>query len=301
MKRSIDRRQCLATAASAVGLGFIPTCSLLAIEPLRRTAPARFQFSLAAYSYRKLLQSDPPQLTLFDFIDDCVAFGLQGTELTSYYFQVPTTDDYLRRLKKHCFLQGIDISGTAIRCDFGVAPGARRDQEIADVKKWIDRAEVLGAPVIRIFGGHQPPNQSAKRTHELIVDGIRECCEYAGQHGVHLALENHGGPTSTAEGLLSIVRDVHSDWFGVNLDTGNFHSEDVYAEIAAAAPYAINVQIKVVVSGRDNTKRPADFVRIAKILRDVGYRGYIVLEYEEGGDPRSQSKAYLDKLRAAFA
>ena len=300
MKRKFDRREYLATAATAVGLSLTSAKPMSAIEPLPRTAPARFQFSLAAYSYRNLLQSKPPKLTLFDFIDDCVAFGLQGTELTSYYFEDPVSDEYLRRLKQHCFRQGIDISGTAIRCDFGVAPGTKRDQEITDVKKWIDRAEILGAPVIRIFAGHRPALQSAKRNHELIVDGINESCKYAAERGVHLALENHGGPTSTAEGLLAIVRDVDSAWFGVNLDTGNFHSENIYAEIAAAAPYAINVQVKVVVSGPDNNKRPADFVRIAKILRDVNYRGYVVLEYEEDGDPRAESAAYLDKIRSAF-
>jgi sugar phosphate isomerase/epimerase len=154
--------------------------------------------------------------------------------------------------------------------------------------------------VIRIFAGHQPEGQSAARTHALIVDGINACCEHAGQHGVHLALENHGGPTLTAAGLLAIVKDVDSPWFGVNLDTGNFRGEDVYAEIAAAAPYAINVQVKVVVSGSEGRKEPTDYNRIANILRDVNYRGYVVLEYEEDGDPREQSKRHLEQLRAAF-
>ena len=262
---------------------------------------AKYSFSLAAYSYRSLLQGKPPQLTLFDFIDDCADFGLEGTELTSYYFEDPVSDQYLRRLKRHAFRQGVDISGTAIRCDFGVPHGEQRQQEIAQVKQWIVRAEILGAPVIRIFAGHQPPGQSAAETHRLIVAGISECCEFAGQHGVHLALENHGGPTSTAKGLLAIAEDVDSDWFGVNLDTGNFHSDDVYAELAAVAPHAINVQVKVVVSGPDKVKHPTDFARLAAILNAVNYRGYIVLEYEEAGDPRTESQAHLEKLRAAFA
>ena len=56
-----------------------------AIEPFVRQSP-KFKFSLAAYSYRDLLAGDPPQLTLFDFVTDCARFGLEGTELTSYYF-----------------------------------------------------------------------------------------------------------------------------------------------------------------------------------------------------------------------
>ena len=198
----ISRRQWLAATAAAAGVA--TACGsprgTSAIEPLQRSSPAKFLFSLAAYSYRKLLQGNLPKLTMFDFVDDCAQFGLQGTELTSYYFPEPVTDEYLRRLKHHCFRQGIDVSGTAIRCDFGKAPGDERDAEIAAVKRWIDRAEILGAPVIRIFAGHKPQGATAAQTHDLIVDGISQCCHYAGEHGVHLALENHGGPTSTAAG-----------------------------------------------------------------------------------------------------
>ena len=35
-------------------------------------------------------------------------------------------------------------------------------------------------------------------------------------------------------------------------------------------------------------KEPADFKRLAKIMRDANYRGYIVLEYEEAGNVREE-------------
>ena len=101
-------------------------------------------------------------------------------------------------------------------------------------------------------------------------------------------------------GYWRLFATYNSDWFGVNLDTGNFHSDDVYAEIEAAAPYAINVQVKVVTSGPDGKKQPMDFDRLAKILDDAVYRGYVVLEYEEDKDPRAESEAYLKQLRKAF-
>ncbi len=161
---------------------------------------------------------------------------------------------------------------------------------------------LLGAPVIRIFAGNQQTGLSPQRTHALMTEGIEECCEYAGRHGVFLALENHGGPTSTADGMLAFVRDVQSPWFGVNLDTGNFYSDDPYDEMARIAPYALNVQVKVVTSDEERrNKKPTDLVRLARILRDAGYRGYVVLEYEEGGDPRIECRRYIGTIREAFA
>jgi sugar phosphate isomerase/epimerase len=134
-----------------------------------------------------------------------------------------------------------------------------------------------------------------------MVSGLEECCDYAGQHGVFLALENHGGPTATAEGLLAFVKDVKSPWFAVNLDSGNFNTEDIYGDLAKIAPYAVNAQVKVAVRGADKQKRPSDFALLAKILRDAGYRGYVVLEFEEPGDPRVECPKFIDQIRAAFA
>jgi sugar phosphate isomerase/epimerase len=272
-----------------------------AIEPIPRTGEPKFKFSLAAYSYRDLFNAKEDRLTLHDFVRDCAKFGLEGTELTSYYFPTPIDGDYLRGLRRLCFQLGLDVSGTAVGNDFGFPPGERRTAEIEKVKRWVEHAQTLGAPVIRIFAGHAKEGVTPAQSHSLMVSAIEECCDYAGRHGVHLALENHGGPTATAEGLMAFVRDVQSPWFGVNLDTGNFHSDDIYGEIAKVAPYSINVQVKVVVSGPDKVKKETDYPRLAKILRDSHYRGYIVLEYEEKGDPRVECPKHLDKLREAFA
>ncbi|HTN75837.1 MAG TPA: sugar phosphate isomerase/epimerase family protein [Pirellulaceae bacterium] len=294
---SLNRRDFLFSTSAAALAGSVAH----GIEPIARNGKAKFKFSLAAYSYRALFAAKEDKLTLSDFISDCAKFGLEGTELTSYYFPTPTTPDYLRSLRKQCFQLGLDVSGTAVGNDFGFPPGEKRMEQIALVKRWIDQAEILGAPVIRIFAGHAKKDVTPAQSHSLMVSGIEECCDYAGKHGVHLALENHGGPTATADGLLAFVRDVQSPWFGVNLDSGNFHSEDVYAEMAKVAPYALNVQIKVVVSGPDGKKKESDYKRIAQILRDAHYRGYVVLEYEEAGNPREECPKFLDQLRTAFA
>ncbi len=304
MTQQIDRRgfmvNCAAATAAASGLCKLSS-SASAIEPIQRNGTPKFKFSLAAYSYRDLLTGNPPQLTLIDFIDDCAKIGLEGTELTSYYFPEPTTYDYVRMLKQHCFKLGLDVSGTAIRCDFGYPAGEERQQQVDWVKQWIDFSEALGAPVIRIFAGYQKEGVPPEQSHSLMVAGMEECCDYAGQHGVHLALENHGGPTLTVDGMLAFVRDVKSPWFGVNLDTGNFPSKDPYGDLAKIAPYALNVQVKVAVSDPEENKEPSDFPRLAQILRDADYRGYIVLEYEESGDPRVECPKYILKIREAFA
>jgi sugar phosphate isomerase/epimerase len=281
----------------AGGLGWESAAT--AIEPVNKPGSHQFKYSLAAYSYRNLLTGKDHPLTLEDFIGDCAKAHLDGTELTSYYFPKPLPDDYLRQIKELCFRSGLAVSGTAIGNDFCHPPGEARDEQIRLAKQWIRNAEVLGAPVIRIFSGkpHGTDDATAKR---MAIEAIEECCQYAGEHGVYLCLENHGGLTAQVDGMLELVRAVRSPWFGVNLDSGNFNSSDPYGDLAKIAPYARNVQIKVVTSGPDRRKEPTDFNRLAKMLADVGYRGYIVLEYEEAEDPRVACPRYLEVIRKAF-
>ncbi len=303
---TVSRREWLKNAglgvasAAAVAWG-VTTPSAHAIEPIPRNGQSKFKFSLAAYSYRDMLNGKEAKLTMADFVDDCAKFQLEGTELTSYYFPASVTPEYLRQIAQCAFRLGLDISGTAVGNDFGHPIGEKRTSEIASVKQWIERAAILGAPVIRVFAGHAKPGQTKAESHALMVSGLEECCEHAGKHGVYLALENHGGPTATAAGLLEFVRDVSSPHFGVNLDSGNFHSDDVYAEMAQVAPYALNVQVKMTTSGPDGKKKPSDLPRLAKLLKEAHYRGYIVLEFEEAGDPREECPKYLAQMREAFA
>lgn len=284
----------LGAGAAVVGAGLSPSQG---IEPVRRAAGPKFKFSLAAYSYRDLFVGEKP-LTLDDFVVDCAKMGLEGTELTSYYFPKEFDNGFLLGLKKRCFELGLDVSGTAVGNDFCEPDPAKRQQEIAHVKQWVDHAETLGAPVIRIFSGAARGDE--KEARKLAIEAIEESCEYAGKHGVMLALENHGGLTATAEGLLSLVKGVNSPWFGVNLDTGNFNTADVYGDLARLAPYAVNVQVKVMVRPNNGAKQPTDFSKLAGMFKDSAYRGYIVLEYEEPEDPRKACPRYMDEMRAAF-
>jgi sugar phosphate isomerase/epimerase len=300
-RRNFLRRCASASAGAGLFSALLPGSVADAIEPIARDGKSCFKFSLAAYSYRDLLNAKSPEqkLTLDNFIADCAKLQLDGTELTSYYFPEKVTPQYLRHLKQLCFRLGLDVSGTAVGNDFCHPKGETRDAEIRGVKQWIDYAEILGAPVIRIFSGH-PHGTSTEEAHRLAVEGIEECCQYAGDHGVFLALENHGGLTTTAEGILALVRDVKSPWFGVNLDTGNFNGSDPYAELAQLAPYAINVQVKVSITPAGGKRQHADFSRLARIMTDVGYRGYIVLEFEENENPREACPRYVDEMRRAF-
>jgi sugar phosphate isomerase/epimerase len=257
------------------------------------------RLSCAAYSYRTYLSGDNPTMTLDDFIEKCADMGLDGTEPTTYYFPKPVTREYCIHLKRKAFLLGMDISGTAIGNNFCRPPGPERDGQIAATKQWTEYAGALGAPCMRVFAGSAPKGVPDDEARQWVVECLEECSEAAAQHGVFLAVENHGGVVATADGMLAILSAVKSEWCGANLDTGNFHTQDPYADMAKVAPYAVNVQVKTDVRAAGGPSQEADFKRIVEILRAASYGGYLVLEYEAKEDPMTGVPKGIERLRAA--
>ena len=292
-----SRRQFLARTAAMAALPALPPTS--PIDPIGRKSKSHLKLSIAAYSYRQLLDLSNPKMDMFAFADLAAEMGCDAIEPTSYWFPKGFDTAYLRKLRQHAFMNGLDISGTAIANDFCVPPGPKLEEELAKVRVWIEHAAVLNAPVIRIFGGNAPKGASEKSVAEQVVKSIESVLPHAVAHGVTLALENHGGITETPEQLLRLVRAVKAPngGFGVNLDTGNFHGDDPYADIAQLAPYAVNVQVKTEVSRKGKPKEPAHLAKVIEILRGAHYSGYVVLEYEAEPEPLKAIPGILREMR----
>lgn len=293
-RRCFLRKTLVGAAVAGVGAS-----TAGAIEPIRRIGKPHMRLSLAAYSFRRYLDLKAqarPAMTLDDFIDLGATLPLDAVELTSYYFP-QTAPQYLAQLKGRCTRLGIDISGTAVRNDFCTGNATRHKQDVAHVKSWIEHTSRLGGKTIRIFAGNVPKGDTEEQARKRCVAGIEEVCEHASQYGVFVALENHGGITAHIEGILGIVRAVRSEWFGVNWDSGNFHTADPYADLTRLAPYAVVAQLKTEIRRAGNKTEAADLRRLVQILRNANYRGYVALEHEANEDPKVAVPRHVATLR----
>ena len=175
--------------------------------------------------------------------------------------------------------------------------GKTLEQDLEHTRRWVDYYALLGAPAIRIFAGQPNSSEAMQVTLDRCAKNCEIACRYAADKGIMLALENHGGVTAQAEGLLNIVKQVQSPAFGINFDSGNFRTDkDPYAELQAIAPYAINAQIKVEMT-QDGKTVETDLERVLGILRDAGYSGWVALEYEADEEPIEAIPRWLEKLK----
>jgi sugar phosphate isomerase/epimerase len=291
---ALSRRAFLATIAAAP--------AALAIDPIRRTGKADIRLSLAAYSYNRHLNlrgKAKPTMTLEEFIDAAAKMELPAVELTAYYFR-ETTKDYLSAIKARCAKHGLAVSGTAVGNDFCWPDEKKLSEQMDYVKRWVEATALLGGKTMRIFAGSVKKGDTEAKARERAIRQIQKACDFAAKHKVKLALENHGGITATAEQLLALVKPIKSDWYGVNLDTGNFHTKDPYGDMAKAAPYAVVVQVKTEVFP-GGKREEADLGKVLGILRKVNYQGYAALEYEAKEDPRTAVPKYIKELKKLLA
>jgi sugar phosphate isomerase/epimerase len=301
--KNVSRRNFTKTLAMAgAGSIILPGIKLKAAEANSGSyAKGNLKLGLNAYSFDKPLRAGT--MTLFDLLDYCGSQGIDGVDLTGYYFPgypaVPS-DDLIYNVKRHAYRLGIDICGTGVRNDFTLPDPEKRKAEKQLVKDWVIVAEKLGAPQVRIFSGNQPAgNYKWDEKVKWVADDVNECAEFGKKHGVMMALQNHNDFLKTAEDVDKIMKLVSSEWTGLMLDIGSYHTPDPYKDIAQNIKFATSWQFKEKVFINDN-QVDTDYDKLFEIILKSTYSGYLPIETLGEGDPVIKVGELLKKIRAVM-
>jgi sugar phosphate isomerase/epimerase len=226
---------------------------------------------------------------------------VQGVELQDIHFP-QTRPTYLQMLRRTARDLGLVIIGVGVHNDFGRIDPTIRQSEMVKVKQWVEVAEQLGAPLVRVFAGYPEggPAQSGARWPAMI-DSLREVAAFASHAGLRLGLENHnhGAFTPTAAEFLRVLDEVKSPHLVPLLDTGNF--VDGWPSVQKTLGIAVHVHAKFWRPAPDGSDEKVDYARIVPALRAAGYDGWVSFEYEAEepeatGIPRAL--AYLKRMSA---
>jgi sugar phosphate isomerase/epimerase len=292
MFSTIDRRKfLLSSAALAAGSG-----AGAAEGPSTSAGAAKLPRLLSgccAYSYRKYLQHGP--MTMEQFIGKAVDLRLDGVDMTGYYFK-STDPEYLGSLRHLAYRKGVAFSGTACGVSMVRADPTKRTETVTEIKKWVDIADALGAPHLRVFAGELPAGIKLQQSIDWVVDAMKAACDYSGKKGITIGIEDHSGVTQSADVCLEIMHRVNSPYAGINLDITHFvptARADGYAQIQACLPYATNTHIR----DKFDDGSPIDLDRVWKVFADAGFKGFMSAEYE-GPDPQTGVPELVEKIRA---
>ena len=229
------------------------------------------------------------------FLRHCASgLRVEGVELQDIHFP-QTRPAYLQMLRRTAGELGLAIAGVGVHNDFGRAATTWRQSEIAKVKQWIEVAEQLGAPQVRVFAGH-PEGRAVERWPAMIA-ALREVAVFAAQGRLRLGLENHnhGAFTQTAADQLRVLEEVGHPALGHLLDTGNY--VDGWPSVERTAPVAVHVHAKFWTVAPDGAEPSIDYPKLVQMLRGRHYDGWVIFEYEAAEEEASGIPRALDYLR----
>ena len=194
------------------------------------------------------------------------------------------------------------------------AEPALRRKNLDEAKRYIDLAQQLACPYIRVFPNELPREQERETTITLITEGLIELGKYAEGSDVSVLMESHGELTIAAD-LEYIMRSAAHSQVGLIWDVINMWSVtkespvDVYAKLKKYIHHVhlkdmslINDKQRYVLLGKGQTPI---FEAVDVLYRD-GYRGYYSFEWEKRWHPEIEEPEialadYAKVMRAYFA
>ncbi len=310
---NLSRREFVAAAATA-GLACASPAARSDEPSKPNKRPVRNRFAVATYSF---WQFRPERVEIETCLDAAADMGFDGVEILHRQMK-DESNGYLQRLKRQAFSLGLDLCGFSTHQGFLFPDKAERKKNIDHTLHCIELAYRLGIPTMRVNTGRwgtikdfddlmkargiEPrlDGYTDEDGFRWVIDSLEKCLPKAEECGVVLGLENHWGLGRSPEGVMKIVDAIDSPWLEVTLDTGNF-LEDPYDKLDQIARRAILVQAKTYYGGGKWYTLDLDYPRIARMLKEHNYRGYVSLEFEGNEDPYKAIPKSLAMLKSAFA
>ena len=287
-RRTFLAQATLASAYAAIGQTTVPKTAY-PTDPRHRIAIATYPFRarILSPSNTERLENVPgmdlPAFARFIRSE----FNVFGIEPLHSHF-ASTDEAYVHKLKSAFDAVGIRTVNIPVDEDIDLAstdPG-RRDASNRILERWINIANILRSPSIRIG---TVPHGSGPADIAGAAAALKPLLSYAAAHNVIVCLENDDPVFGNAQRVVSILKQVSSPWLRALPDFGNalmggdesFNAQSVRSMFRYAANIAHVKDAEVI----DKVRRTASLKELFTIARQAGFLGYYSMESDSSADP----------------
>jgi sugar phosphate isomerase/epimerase len=246
-----------------------------------------------------------PDWTFQQIAEFAVMHGYSGIELRGLKRQINLTkcDEFTKnreatfQLMKDKKLQIIDLGSS---CTLHFAEGIERENNLAEGKAYIDLAQKLQCPHMRVFPNKFPKDQDKNATMALIAKGLLELGEYAKEKNVKVLMESHGDAV-WIEDIEKIMQDAAHPNVGLVWDITNMWTitkespADMYKKLKKYIHHTHIKDAKFVEGKLQYTflgKGEVPIFEAIDILSKGGYKGYYSFEWEKLWHPELEEPEF---------
>jgi len=243
------------------------------------------------------------QIADFAAANDFAGIELRGILDKMDLTQVPELSTGLPETEKLFERRQLLVTCLGSSAEMHHADPAKRAAQMDEGRRFIDLAQRLGAPYVRVFGNSWVPGEARDVTLVRIAAGLRELGDYARGRNVIVIIESHGDFTDSPT-LLDLMKRAGSPNVAVLWDahhtfvSGHEQPEDTVRQIG---PYIRHTHLKdSVPAGNDRryvltgTGQVPVKRQIAALSR-MGYQGFYNFEWEKRWHPE------IEEPEIAFA
>lgn len=206
------------------------------------------------------------------------------------------TGEKLKESLKDLDALGLRISDLGASARLGEPDPEKRSAQLDEARRFIDLAQKLKSPYVRIFGGKLQAGQTMESATGRIIDGFRALHDHAKGSGVTLLIESHDEFT-TSQSLLGILKGASLSTAALLWDAhhtavaGNEKPADTFRQLGkyvrhthlkdSRAPRAGETDRRYVLTGTGEVP----VKETVQVLIKGGYRGYFCFEWEKRWHP----------------
>lgn len=264
------------------------------------TRPGTLRHGARAHPLLGFSTLGTPAWTWQQVIDFAVAHGYGAIELRGLLTEMdltrvpeltaPRVDETRRQLAD----RGLRISCLGASANMHEMDDAKRAPQLAEARRFIDLAQTLGAPYVRVFPNRWVAGVERDRVLDRIVGGLRELGTHARDRNVTVLLESHGDITD-APTLRELMRRADSPAVALLWDahhTFAFSGESPEESVRLIGPWIRHVHLKDSVPAANGARRyvltgtgEVPVRRQVEALVRSGYTGVYSIEWEKRWRP----------------
>lgn len=170
-----------------------------------------------------------------------------------------------------------------------IADSEERKKNLDEAKSFIDLAQKINCPHVRVFPNNLPKNQDKNATLDLITNGLLELGDYAKGSNVSVLMETHGDVVWAGD-IEKIMQVAFNEHTGLVWDVTNMWSitkeppEEVYQKLKKYIRHTHIKDLKMI-DGKEHYvllgQGEVPIFTAIDALREGGYKGYYSFEWEK--------------------
>jgi sugar phosphate isomerase/epimerase len=201
-------------------------------------------------------------------------------------FNTPENISATLSLMKEKNLEFADLGSST---NLHIAETAERKKNLDEAKRFVDLAQKINCPFVRVFPNKLPKDQDKNHTMDLIIQGLMELGDYAKGSNVKVLMETHGDLVWSND-IEKVMQAAYNEHTGLVWDVTNMWSitkeppAEVYEKLKK---YIRHTHIKDLnmVDGKEHYvllgRGEVPIFAAIDALRNGGYSGYYSFEWEK--------------------